>query len=126
MLFANESRVTIARGFTVVLFLLLAGCSGGSGAPSACTTPDRAPAVLQLAQPDTPPMALQQGITGDVVVRVTLDGSGAVTATQIVRSPSAILNAAAMAGARASTYQSGLQNCMAGGALDVTFHFASQ
>jgi TonB family protein len=57
------------------------------------------------------------------VVRVTLDVSGAVTATQIVRSPSAILNQAAINGARASTYQPGLQNCKPGGTLDVTFHF---
>jgi TonB family protein len=71
-------------------------------------------------------MAQQQGIVGDVVVRVTLDGSGAVTAVQIRTSPSAILNNAALAAARASTYQPGLQNCTPGGTLDVTFHFASQ
>src|SRR6202011_4191883 len=90
--FANGSAVTMARGFTIVLLALLAGCAGGSpSAPAPCTTPDVAPQVLRQAQPDVPPMAQQQGITDDVVVRVTLDGSGAVTATQIVSSPSAIL-----------------------------------
>ncbi len=119
--------MTIARGITVVLFLLLAGCSGGSSsAPTPCTAPDVAPQVLRLVQPDTPPMALQQGIVGDVVVRVTLDGTGAVTATQIMTSPSAILNAAAQSAARASTYQSGTVSCKAGGTLDVAFHFTSQ
>jgi TonB family protein len=93
---------------------------------AACTTPDTAPQVVRLAQPATPPIAQQQGIVGDVVVRVTLDGSGSVTATQIVSSPSAVLNNAALTAARASTYQPGLAHCVPGGTLDVTFHFSSQ
>ncbi len=113
------------RGMTVVLFALLEGCStGGPSTPSvACTLPDRPPQLVRLAQAETPPMAQQQGILGDVVVRVTLDGAGAVTATLIVSSPSAILNSAAAAAARASTYQPGLQNCTPGGTLDVTVRF---
>ncbi len=112
---------------TVVLFSLLAGCSeGGPSTPSGCSTPDRAPAIVRQVQPDAPPMAQQQGITGDVVVRVMLDGSGNVTAVRIQQSPSTILNNAALAAARASTYQPGLQNCTPGGTLDVTFHFVSQ
>ena len=70
-------------------------------------------------------MAQQQGILGDVVVRVTLDGNGAVTAALVVRSANAVLNSAALNGARASTYQPGLQSCVPGGTLDVTFHFTS-
>ncbi len=120
----NRRVVTMTRGMTIVLFLLVAGCSeGGPTTPSACATPDRAPVLLRQVQPDTPPMALQQGILGDVVVRVTLDGSGAVTAAVVVRSANAVLNSAALNGARASTYQPGLQNCTPGGTLDVTFHF---
>ncbi len=120
---ANARGVAIMRGMTVVLFLLAAGCSEGGPPAVPCATPDVAPQVLRLAQPSTPPMAQQQGITGDVTVRVTLDASGSVSATQIMISPSAILNSAAAAAARASTYQPGLQNCRPGGTLDVTFHF---
>lgn len=118
----------MTRGMTVVLFCLSTACGGGgpSTPSAACATPDTAPQVLRLVQPSTPPLAQQQGITGDVVVRVTLDGSGAVTAAQIVSSPSAILNQAALAAARASTYQPGLVHCVPGGTLDVTFHVSSQ
>ncbi|MDB5071562.1 MAG: Gram-negative bacterial TonB protein C-terminal, partial [Candidatus Eremiobacteraeota bacterium] len=104
------------------LFLLLVGCSGG-GATGSCTLPDRAPQILNQVQPDVPAMAQQQGITGDVVVRVTVDASGAVTSATIASSPSAILNQAALSAARASTYQAGLQNCVPGGSLDVRFQF---
>ncbi len=118
--------MTIARGMTVVLFLMLAGCGGSGATVPACTTPDRAPQVVKLVQPDAPPLAQQQGIQGDVVVHVTLDGSGAVTTAVIVTSPSSILNSAALQAARASTYVAGLQNCRAGGSLDVTIVFATQ
>jgi TonB family protein len=117
--------VTILRGLTVVLFVLVAACSGGAPSAEPCATPDRAPQLLRLAAADNPPMAQQQGISGDVVVRVTLDASGAVTGAQIVSSPSAILNFAALAATRASTYQPGLQSCKPGGTLDVTIRFTN-
>lgn len=113
------------RGFTAVLFLFFAGCSGGGASAPACTVADRAPQIVNQVQPDVPPMAQQQGITGDVVVRVTVDASGAVTNAVIQSSPSAILNAAALAAARASTYQAGMQNCQPGGTLDVRFQFSA-
>jgi TonB family protein len=113
----------MVRGMTVVLFVLLAGCSGGTTSPPPCTVPDQAPRIVNQVQPDSPPMAQQQGITGDVVVRVTLDALGAVAAASVWSSPSAILNQAALQAARASTYQPGLQGCKPGGTLDVRFHF---
>ena len=115
--------MTMLRGMTAVLFLLLAGCSGGGASAPVCTVPDRAPQIVNQVRPDVPAMAQQQGIFGDVVVRVTLDASGAVAAASIWSSPSAILNSAALSAARASTYQAGLQNCKAGGTLDVRVQF---
>jgi TonB family protein len=116
--------MTMLRGMTAVLFLLLAGCTGAGSTTPVCSVPDRAPQIVNQVQPDIPALAQQQGITGDVTVRVTLDASGAVTGTTIVISPSAVLNSAALAAARASTYQAGMQNCKAGGTLDVLFHFS--
>jgi TonB family protein len=118
--------MTMARGVMVVLFALLAGCSGGAPTVPACTTPDRAPQVLSQAPVETPQIALQQGITGDVVVRVLLDQFGGVVSASISRSATAVLNPAALAAARASTYAPGLTNCTPGGTLDVTFHFPLQ
>ena len=111
------------RGITVVLFVLLAGCTGDPATPPPCTTPDRAPSVIAQAPVDTPPLAQQQGISGDVVVTVTLNAAGTPILVAIKQSPSAILNSAALSAARASTYQPGLTNCVPGGVLDVTFHF---
>jgi TonB family protein len=115
--------MTMLRGMTAVLFFVLAGCSGGGASAPVCTVPDRAPQIVNQVRPDIPAMALQQGIFGDVVVSVTVDGSGAVTSAIIRSSPSAILNSAALSAARASTYQAGLQNCKAGGSLDVRVQF---
>jgi TonB family protein len=110
---------------TAVLFVFLGGC-GGAGATPSCNTPDRAAQVVNQVQPVTPPLAQQQGIGGDVVVRVTVDGSGAVVSTLVESSPSSVLNAAAQDAARRSTYQPGLLNCVPGGSVDVRFHFATQ
>jgi TonB family protein len=121
--------MTMARGVMIVLFVLLAACSGGgSTAPAAppCTTPDRAPQVVSQAVPEMPQIAQQQGIVGDVVVRVLLDQFGGVVNAVIFSSPSAVLNQAALTAARTSTYAPGLKNCTPGGTLDVTFHFAGQ
>jgi TonB family protein len=115
--------MTMLRGMTAVLIVLLAGCGGGGASAPACTTPDRAPHVVNQAQPVSPALAQQQGIAGDVVVQVTFDGSGSVIATSIVSSPSAVLNQAALSAARSSTYQPGLVNCKPGGTVSVTFHF---
>lgn len=118
--------MTMARGVMIVLFALLAGCSNAAPtvpAAPACTTPDRAPQVLSQAPVQTPQIAQQQGIVGDVVVRVLLDRFGGVVSVSIWSSPSAILNQAALSAARASTYAPGLTNCTPGGTLDVTFHF---
>ncbi len=51
-----------------------------------------------------PPIARQQGIGGIVVVSVVVDENGKPRDARVVSSPSAILNSAALAAARAMTY----------------------
>jgi TonB family protein len=80
-------------------------------AAATCAVPDRPPAVVRAAQPDFPAIAQQQGIFGTVQVAVTVAPDGSVTEVRIVRSPSAILNAAAVHAARVSTYQPQLRDC---------------
>jgi TonB family protein len=62
-------------------------------------------------EPDTPPLAQQQGISGVVQVVVSLDATSQVTNAKIQSSPSAILNNAALSAARQSTFQTQIVNC---------------
>ena len=59
----------------------------------------------------TPPIAAQQGILGTVHVVVSLDADSRVVGTRIQSSPSAVLNAAALAAARQSTFQAEVRGC---------------
>jgi len=58
-------------------------------------------------------MAQRQGIFGDVQVLVTLDQQSQIVGSpSILRSPSIILNRAAIDAARASTFQTEIRNCV--------------
>ena len=61
---------------------------------------------------EAPPMARQQGISGIVVVAVTVDENGRPTNVRIASSPSAILNSPALAAARAMTYTPAIYRCV--------------
>ncbi|MFN2459354.1 MAG: energy transducer TonB [Candidatus Velthaea sp.] len=81
--------------------------------PPTCAQPNVAPHVVNAVQPDTPPIAQQQGITGEVSVLVTLDSNSKLSgAPSIQKSPSAVLNGAALRAARDSTYQTEIANCV--------------
>ncbi|HEY0382108.1 MAG TPA: TonB family protein [Candidatus Elarobacter sp.] len=60
---------------------------------------------------EAPAMARQQGISGIVVVGVTVDQDGKPLSTRILSSPSPILNSAALAAARAMTYTPAIYRC---------------
>ena len=79
--------------------------------PIACATPYVATTLTRAAPADTPALAQQQGITGTARLFVSLDERGGVTSTRILSSPSAILNNAALAAARASTYRGAVFRC---------------
>src|ERR1700736_595983 len=66
----------------------------------ACARPNVAASVIRAETPMTPPIAAQQGILGTVHVVVSLDADSRVVGTRIQSSPSAVLNAAALAAAR--------------------------
>jgi hypothetical protein len=77
----------------------------------ACAHPTVPATVLRAAEPDSPPLAQQQGINGTVQVVVSLDADSHVIATRIQSSPSSILNASALTAARNSTYQTEIRDC---------------
>jgi TonB family protein len=68
--------------------------------------------TLKAARPIPPPLAVAHHIGGEVVVQITLDENSKIVAASIVRSPSALLNQAAVEAARGSTFATRIQNCV--------------
>jgi outer membrane biosynthesis protein TonB len=79
--------------------------------PPTCAVPNADARTISAAQPDTPAIAQQQGITGDVYVLVTLDENSKLVAEKVTKSPSSLLNAAALAAARQSTFKTRIVDC---------------
>lgn len=79
--------------------------------PLTCARPDVPATTVRALEPDTPPLAQQQGISGTVNVVVSLDARSRVVATRIQSSPSAVLNASALAAARGSQFKTEVKNC---------------
>jgi len=73
--------------------------------------PNADPHMINGASVDTPEMAKQQGISGQVEVQVSLDAAGKVTGTSIIKSPSAMLNSAAIEAAHESTFAPEIADC---------------
>jgi TonB family protein len=93
-------------------------------APS-CAAPEAPAHVLHLVTPQAPPLAMEQQIGGTVIVSVQLDAQSRVTLATVAQSPSPILNTAALAAARASTYMTVVRSCVsAATTLRVPFVFA--
>ena len=67
--------------------------------------------VISAVPPKTPVVAQQQGITGEVQVRVEIDKLGAVLSVGIQKSASPLLNDAALESARNSAYAPQVVNC---------------
>ncbi|MGD0051628.1 MAG: TonB family protein [Vulcanimicrobiaceae bacterium] len=91
--------------------LLLVGLTASRAGAQACARPNLAATTIHAAMPDVPPMAAQQGISGVVQVEVSLDANSHIVALKIYSSPSALLNAAALAAARQSSFQTAIVNC---------------
>ncbi len=99
---------------------------GPMPAATACARPNSAATTIRAAMPDTPPIAQQQGIVGIVQVVVTLDADSNVVGARIQTSPSAVLNEAAIAAARASTFRTEVRDCVPrGGQFIFTVEFES-
>jgi TonB family protein len=79
--------------------------------PLACARPNVAATTIRPVEPDTPPMAQQQGISGTVQVIVSLNADSKVVGTRVQSSPSSLLNSAALSAARQSTFQTEIRDC---------------
>jgi TonB family protein len=78
---------------------------------AACVVPNVPASVIRAAPTDVPAMAQQQGLQGVVRLIVSLDADSRVIGVRLLSSPSAILNAAALAAARQSTFQTEIRDC---------------
>jgi hypothetical protein len=90
---------------------VLAATDDGVLPRPACVRPFVPTTVVKAAEPRTPPMAQQQGITGLVHVLVSLDATSRILMTRIGSSPSALLNSVSIAAARQSVYQTAVVDC---------------
>jgi TonB family protein len=79
--------------------------------PLSCARPNVPATTLRALEPEMPPMAQTQGISGTVGVVVSLDAQSHVVNTRIQSSPSALLNQAALAAARGSQFRTEVKNC---------------
>jgi len=80
--------------------------------PLTCARPNVSASVIDAATPDDPPMAAQQGITGDVQVVVSLDATSHITNTHVQSTPSVLLNQAALTATKQSKFQTEIKNCV--------------
>jgi TonB family protein len=79
--------------------------------PAICARPNVAASIIKAVQPDIPAIGAQQGIYGTVQVVVSLNADSQVTGTRIQSSPSTVLNRAALAAARQTTFQTEIRDC---------------
>ena len=79
--------------------------------PLACAVPNADARTVNAAQPETPALAQQQGITGEVAVLVTLDENSRLVDAKVSRSPSPLLNQAALQAARQSSFKTRVVAC---------------
>ena len=73
--------------------------------------PNKSASLVNGASADTPEMAKEQGISGEVWVEVDLDAGGHLTNATVIKTPSSILNSAALSAARQSTYSPEVADC---------------
>jgi TonB family protein len=79
--------------------------------PTTCAHPDVHGTTLQAAQPYVPAEAAAQRVYGRVLVIVTLNDRSQVVWVDVLKSASPLLNDAALAAARDSTYRTQIVHC---------------
>ena len=111
----RAATLIFAAAATFATLPSLAGAQGSTPrptpTPAPCARPNVAATTLRGARAVAPPMAEQQGIQGSVQVVISLDENSRVVGARIRSSPSAVLNPAALAAARASTFRTEIRDC---------------
>jgi periplasmic protein TonB len=80
--------------------------------PPRCAQPHKDATTTRPVEPDYPDLARQQGAVGTVQVKVSLTPTGSVVSTSVYKSSgNALLDKAALAAARASSYAPEVEDC---------------
>jgi protein TonB len=79
--------------------------------PPACPRPQVPARTVNAVAPDTPDIARQQGVTGNVEVKVDLNEKSQVTSVSIYKTANHLLDKAALDAARGSRFQTAIENC---------------
>ena len=102
-------RGVVLGALLVVTGSLLTHCTQNA-AP--CPIPSAGPTILWRATPQTPALAVSQGITGKVDVIVQIDATSNVVGRPVAISGPSILRYAAIEATLASTYRTQITNCV--------------
>jgi protein TonB len=109
----------ILAAAAAVTFVPLAATTSVAGAQSlnpaaatSCSTPDSPATTAFGAEPVTPQLALLYNLTGTTYVQVDIDANGALTDASIAKSSGTpILDQAAIAAAKASSFRPAIHDC---------------
>jgi TonB family protein len=85
---------------------------------------DAPPRTIRAAEAEMPALAQQQGVGGQVTVKVTIDAEGKLIFKAVSSSASALLNSAALTAAAQSTFAPAIRDCHpVGGTYDFIVDF---
>ena len=83
-----------------------------SSSELSCADPNVAAHIVVAATPVTPPEARTLGLSGDVVVQVSLNEQSQITEARVIRSASGYFNNPALAATRSSKFAAEIKNCV--------------
>jgi len=96
----------------IALIAVLASLAIQAAPAPGCAKPEVPAHVVNAVQVDTPLAAMQNNITGAVIVTVMLDADSHVTSAVVTQSANAVLNKAALLAAKESRYAAAIHDCV--------------
>jgi TonB family protein len=112
--FAKFTRLTVAALIALAPLAATIVPAGAQGinVDDSCNVPNVQASTAYAAVADRPDVANEMHLTGTTLVQVDLDASGNLVGAEVAKSSGVgVLDRAAIAAARASTFRPAIQNC---------------